>query len=156
MILITPVRIIINMARYSTYRITPKAIELHCLPLEAGMEFKICLLAHKSLLSGEPRYFWNLHQSVPTSYLHSSASSRLVEPFLLSQLNFKPSLSHYATCTWNQRPYEVRTCDDLSTFKKKLITFFSKKHMIWKVLLAVFLLPVVDFLGRISLPAKTF
>ena len=60
MILNAAARIIVNMPSYSTDRTTPRAIELYFLPVKARIGFKICLLAHKSLLSGEPRYFKNL------------------------------------------------------------------------------------------------
>ena len=52
MILNTNMRIIGNMPRLSTERVTPRAIELHFLLVKAKVELKICLLAHKSLLSG--------------------------------------------------------------------------------------------------------
>ena len=50
LILNAAVRITVNMSMYSTERITPRAIELNFLPVKARKEFKICLLAHKSLL----------------------------------------------------------------------------------------------------------
>ena len=50
----------VNMARYSTDRITPRTIEMHFMPVKARIEFKICLLAHKSSLSSERRYIKNL------------------------------------------------------------------------------------------------
>ena len=82
MILNGAVRIIANMPRYSTERITPRANELYFLPVKARIELKICLLAHKSLLSGEPRYIEIQSQPVPISSLCNSISNRLIEPFL--------------------------------------------------------------------------
>ena len=41
MILNSAVRIIVNMPRFSTDKITPKAIKLHFLPVKAGIEFRI-------------------------------------------------------------------------------------------------------------------
>ena len=78
MILNAAVRIIMKMPRYSTDRITPRTIELHFLPVKAGIEYRICLLAHKPLLSDEPRYLKNLLQKVPISSLRTSASNRLI------------------------------------------------------------------------------
>ena len=123
MILNAAVRIIMNMPRYSTDRITPRAIELHFLPVKARIEYKICLLAHKSLLSGEPRYLKNLLQPVPISSLRSSASNRLIEPFLSRQITQERAFGHCAPRLYNQLPYELRNIDDLSTFKKKLKTY---------------------------------
>ena len=47
-ILNTAVRIIVNMPRYSTDKITPSTIELYFSPMKARIKFKICLLAIKS------------------------------------------------------------------------------------------------------------
>ena len=76
------VRIIVNMPRFGTDRITPRAIELHFLPVKARKVFKLYLLAYKSLVSGEPRYVKNLKQPVSISSFCSLTSNRLVEPFL--------------------------------------------------------------------------
>ena len=85
MILKAVVRVIVIMPRYSTDRITPRAIELHFLAVKARTEYKVCLLAHKSSLTGEPRYIKNLLQPVPNSSLRSSTSNRLIKPFLSRQ-----------------------------------------------------------------------
>ena len=128
-ILNAAVRIIVNMLRYSTDRITPGAIELHFLPVKARIEFKICLLAHKSLLSGEPQYIKNLLQPVPISSLRSSTSNRIIESFLSMQLIIKRAFCHCTPRLYNQLPLEQRTFDDLSTFKKKLkIYLFNRAY----------------------------
>ena len=58
-------------------------------------------------------------------------SIRLVEPILSRKLTFLQPFSHCAPGVYNQLPYDQRTLDDLSTFKKKRKTyFFSKRHMI--------------------------
>ena len=54
------VRIIVNMSRYSRDRFTPRAIELHFMPVNSRIEYNVCLLGNKSLLSGEPRYIKTL------------------------------------------------------------------------------------------------
>ena len=43
MILKAAVRIVVNIPRYSTDKITPRAFELHLLPVKARTDFKICL-----------------------------------------------------------------------------------------------------------------
>ena len=59
MILNASLRIIVNMPRYSTVKNTARDIEMHFLPVKARIELKIGLLAHKILLSGEPRILRN-------------------------------------------------------------------------------------------------
>ena len=112
-----------NMPRYSTDRITPRAIELHFWLVKASIKYKICLLALKTLLSGEPRCIKNLLQPIPISSLRSSASNRLIEPFLSRQITQERSFGHCAPRFYNQLPYELRTTDDLSSYKKKLKTY---------------------------------
>ena len=54
------VRIFVNLPRSSPDRITPKGIELHFSPVKVRSEFRLCLLANKSFLSGESGYIKNL------------------------------------------------------------------------------------------------
>ena len=117
------VRIIVNMPRYRLDKITSRANELQFLPVEARIAYKICLLARKSLLSDQPRHNKNLLHPVPNSSLRSSASNRLYEPFLSRQITQKRSFGHCAPRLHNQLPFELRTIDDMSTFKKKLKTY---------------------------------
>ena len=116
------------MLYYMDYQIqiciTPRAIELYFLHVKARIEYTICLLAHKALLSGEPRYLKNLLQPVSNSSFRSSASNRLIEPFLSRQITQERSIGHCAPRLYNQLSYEMRTIDDLSTFKKKLKTYY--------------------------------
>ena len=49
-------KMIVNMPKYNTDRFTPNGIHLHFLPDKARIISLICLLAHKSLSSGEPEY----------------------------------------------------------------------------------------------------
>ena len=129
MILNSAVRIIVLMPRYSTERYTPRAIELNFLHVKARFEFKICLSAHKSSLSGKSRYIKNLLQPVPISSLRSSRSNRLIELFLSSQISIERAFCHYAPRFYNQLPLERRTIDYLYTFKKKLkICFLNKAN----------------------------
>ena len=95
--------------------------------MKARIEYKICLLAHKSLLTGEPRYIKNLLQPVPNSSLCSSTYNILVEPFLSNQITVERSLSHCAPRLYNQLPFGMRNNDSLSTFKKNLKTYYFEK-----------------------------
>ena len=51
--------------RNRTDRITQRVTELHILPVKVRMEYKICFLARKSLISDETRHIKNLLQPVP-------------------------------------------------------------------------------------------
>ena len=56
--------------------------------------------------------------------VRSSASNRLIEPFLSRQITQERSFGHCAPRLYNQLPYELRIIDDLSIFKKKLKTYY--------------------------------
>ena len=127
MILNAAVRIILNLPRYNTDRVTPEAIELHFLPVKAGIKYKICLLGHKFLLSGEPRYIKNLLQPVPIPSLRNLTANRLNEPFLSGQITQERSFTHCAPSLYNHLPFELRTIDDLSNFKKKLKIYLFER-----------------------------
>ena len=123
MILNATVSIIVNMPRYSTDRNTPtRAFGLNFSLVKARIEFSICLLAHKSLLSGELRYIRNLLQPVPISSLRSSTSNRLVVPFLSRQITVDCSFCHCAP-----RFYALLINCLLSRTNSKLF-FFEKAH----------------------------
>ena len=127
LILNAAVRIIVNIPKYSTNRITPREIEFNFLPVKTRIQYKICLLAHNSLLSCKSRYIKNLLQPVPISNLRSSTTNRLVKLFLLRQITAERSFSHCASRLYNQLPFELRTIDNLSTFKKKRKTYNFQK-----------------------------
>ena len=134
MILNAAVWIIVNMPRYSTDKITPSAIELHFLPVKARIEYIACPLAHKYLLSGEPRYIKDLLQLVPTSSFCTSTTNRIIVPFLSRQITQERAFAYCAPRLYNQLTFELRRkFDDLSTFKKILKTYLFEKNLwFWK------------------------
>ena len=97
MILNAAVRIIGDMPRFSIEGVTPKAIELHFLPVKARIEFKICLLDHKALLSGRHEYLFVLLKPVTNSNLRSCTFGRLVEPYLSRQIKVNRSFAYFAS-----------------------------------------------------------
>ena len=113
MILNAAVRIIVTIPRHDTENITLRANELHFLPIKSIIEFKICLLAHKYLLSGELRYFKNLLQPVPTSRLRSSISKY--------QISMDPSFCQSAPRLYNYLPLDLRTIDNLFNLRRNCI-----------------------------------
>ena len=127
LILNAALRIIVNMSKNSTERITLWAICLHFLPVKARIEYKICSFAHKSLLSGEPWYIKNLLQPVPIWSLRSSNSNRLVEPFLSRPITIERSFSHCTPCLYNQLQFELRTMSMTCLHLKRNSKLFFQK-----------------------------
>ena len=95
------------MPRYSIDRVTSRATKIPFLPVRSRIEYNICLVAHKSLFSGETRYIKNLLQPVLISSLRSSTSKRFVEPVLSRQITIELSFSLCAPRLYNQLPFEL-------------------------------------------------
>ena len=97
------------------------------MPVKARIEFKICLLGHKSLLSGEARYNNNLLQPILISSLRSSKSIRDFDIILSRQTTIERSICHCTPRVYNQLPFELLAINNFSTCKKKLKTYFLEK-----------------------------
>ena len=86
--------------------------ELHWLPVEQRIIFKINLICFKILNNLAPDYLVDLiHVYEPARYLRSSSDKwRLV---------IKP--------LWNDLPIDIRSIDDVNKFKSKLKIFLFKR-----------------------------
>jgi len=97
--------------------------QLHWLPVEWHIEFKIATLMFKALETGQPPYLaQQLCPYVPTRALRSSAFKLQVP---CTNLQFGScSFSISAPTLWNSLPHSIRFCESLSTFRKHLKTFY--------------------------------
>ena len=107
--------------------ITSLLIELHWLPVEQRIIFKILLFTFKVVNGLAPSYLSELLEAyVPMRMLRSSTQLLLLE----SKFNLKTygsrALSVCAPRLWNSLPLEMRKCDSIDTFKKKLKTHLFK------------------------------
>jgi len=109
--------------------ITPVLIQLHWLPIEYRIQYKIVLLTFKCLNDNAPGYLKDLiHQYVPKRRLRSCSKNYLAkELYNLKGYGFK-AFSVAAPTLWNALPDDLRdhTLAE-SAFKKKLKTFLFKK-----------------------------
>ena len=97
-------------------------IKLHFLPVDYRIKFKISLLAMGSL-----------HYLATLIKLRNTCkySVRLDDYFLLEyvSVNIKRSegaFSYQAPKIWNKLPYELRSLNDLSKFKRSLKSYYFK------------------------------
>ena len=56
MLIKSAARLFVGFPRFSREGITPNCIDLHVLPIKAGIKYKICLLTHKAIHCREPLY----------------------------------------------------------------------------------------------------
>ena len=101
---------------------------LHWLPVCQRIVYKTALLTFKVKTTSLPEYL-NCHL-VPRSSSRSTRSAIL--PLLTipaSKTEFaRRSFSYVAPVTWNRLPVNVITCDNLTSFKKRLKTYLFEQY----------------------------
>ena len=103
--------------------------ELHWLPVEQRIIFKINLICFKILNNLAPDYLVDLiHVYEPARYLRSSSDKwRLViKPYNLKTYGFR-AFSVIAPILWNDLPIDIRSIHDVNKFNSKLKTFLFKR-----------------------------
>ena len=109
--------------------VQPLLIELHWLPVEARIKFKIALLCFKFFTEVNfPNYLSSLLKPyIPNRNLRSANDSRLLVNSPITKSTFGDrSFSVHAPKLWNSLPFHIRHSTSLSTFKTSLKTFLFK------------------------------
>ena len=134
---VAPYQRVINAAVRLVYglryrdHVTPAAIELHWLPAEARIQYKLCLLVHHALAGRAPAYITDLLLPVAAmtsrrTVLRSATTDSLFIP--RTRLRFgERAFRVAAPKAWNQLPNDVRSIHSTNTFKQKLKTFLFTK-----------------------------
>jgi len=109
--------------------ITPLLKELHWLPVEYRIVFKILLLTFKALNNLSPTYIRNVLQNYkPVRRLRSSSMNLLVSP--RSRLKFKSDCA-FSVCAlklWNNLPEHIKCNLSLRSFNSSLKTYLFKRY----------------------------
>ena len=104
--------------------ITPVLIQLHWLPINFRIVFKILLLVYKSLNGFCPIYLTNLlYHRKSTRCLRSISNELLLVPSSNYKTYGDRSFSVCAPKLWNSLPYSLRKSSSLVIFKKQLKTY---------------------------------
>ena len=107
--------------------ITPILINLHWLPVEQRIMFKILILTFKSLNDQTPIYISDLiSRYIPQRALRSSSDLLLNRVNCNMQSYGHRSFSVAAPKLWNNIPTNIRSSTSLSIFKTKLKTYLFK------------------------------
>ena len=102
--------------------------DLHWLPIKFRVSYKIALYVFKCLNDDSfPVYLKELISIYsPSRNLRSSDQFLLVKP-IKKLVTFGEKSFHFAAPeVWNALPYDIRSCTELTSFKKKLKTHFFK------------------------------
>jgi len=107
-------------------RVTPAVRELHWLPLTERIQYKLCLLVHKSLLGHVPEFISDLLTSVANipgrSTLRASSCGNLVVPRTCRHIGYR-AFSVAAPQAWNRLPTELKLLHSTDSFRRDLKTF---------------------------------
>jgi len=100
--------------------------QLHWLPIEWRIMFKISCITYKTVSTTQPAYLHSLLKHyVPSRTLRSSGSNLL----LVSRVRtgfWSRSFSVAAPIIWNSLPFDIRSSSTISCFRRQLKTFFYK------------------------------
>jgi hypothetical protein len=119
-------RVVTQRRKYD--RITPVLIDLHWLPVEQRIRYKISTLVFKIRQSKQPAYLASLiNDYVPGRDLRSSEQSKykLAEPRSKTVLASR-RFSSAAPVIWNSIPLTIQSSQSLDSFKSKLKTHLFK------------------------------
>ena len=108
--------------------ITPVLFVLHWVPVYERIKFKILLLTSKALHQQAPTYIQDLEiRYSPPRTLRSSSSLRL-NPVIFNMKSYgSRAFAVAAPDLWNSLPDNIRSCDNLSTFKSLLKTYLFRE-----------------------------
>ncbi len=104
--------------------------ELHWLPVEARIEFKILTLIWKALHDCAPAYIKDiLLPNISNRPTRANYQNQLIVPKRPQNSNKygDQAFENCAPILWNNLPVEIRTTEKLSSFKKLLKTHLFRK-----------------------------
>jgi len=117
-------RVVVNQRSHTPFSSNELLKQLHWLPLEWHIQFKLATLTFKALHTGRPPYLIDLlqhHQS--TRSICSSSSHQLFMP--RHNLSFGSHAFRFsAPQIWNKLPLRIRETQTLPAFKRHLKTHF--------------------------------
>ena len=105
--------------------ITPVLKELHWLPVKQRIEYKVALVTHKVLSTGQPPYLAELVSTYKPGRqgLRSATKHQLTIPTGLGTRAGQRTFTRAAEYVWKQLPLPIKSAKCLFTFKSKLKTF---------------------------------
>ena len=120
-------KIVLGKGRYDSS--TRSLAELHWLPIQQRIEFKIITLVHKSLHGLAPQYLVNLltRKVQRREGLCSNDRTSQLEIPATTRKTFAARAFSVLGQLWNKLPEELQQIDSYNLFKKNLKTFLYRK-----------------------------
>ena len=118
----TAARVVLQVSKFQ--HITPVLFELHWLPIQYRIIFKILLLVYKLLNGTSPSYLaQKLHSRSHTRSLRSVSNELLMQPGSYTKTYGDREFAVHAPREWNLLPYEIWKSSTISSFKRSLKTY---------------------------------
>jgi hypothetical protein len=125
----TLARIVTGTRKYD--HIKPVLRELHWLPVAQRVQYKVALITHKVLGTGQPQYLNSLiTEYKPSRQLRSENKRQLSKPSGLLSAIGNRAFTRAAENVWNKLPEHIRLSDNIKCFKCKLKTHLFKA-IVW-------------------------
>ena len=122
----TAARVVLRVCKLQ--HITPVLCELHWLPIQYRIIFKILLLVYKSLNGTSPSYLaQKLYYRSHTRSLRSVSNELLMQPRSYTKTYGDRAFAVHAPREWNLIPYKTRKSNTISSFKRSLKTYLFTK-----------------------------
>ena len=104
--------------------VSPLFQDLHWLPVENRIEYKLASLCFRSIEGTGPQYLSDLiNLYIPSRELRSSSDTRMLRiPTFRMTSNGQRSFTYQGPHTWNQLPQNIRHASSLQSFKSSLKT----------------------------------
>ena len=103
---------------------SPLLIQLHWLPITQRIWFKVLLLTFKAIHKLSPVYLQELISKYSPSRKVRSSDAMLLERHSYNLKTYGSRAFRVAAPElWNKLPREIKLCDDIDSFKKKLKTY---------------------------------
>ena len=108
--------------------------DLHWLPIQARIDFKILTIVHTCLYGDAPDYLKELlkKKQKPKRTLRSNTSNHidldLIIPFNSKKTFGDQSFSFMGPYLWNNLPYNLKSIVQYDNFKRKCKTFLFRKY----------------------------
>ena len=122
----TAARLVYRLGKYD--HITPALITLHWLPVKYRIEFKILLLVFKGLHNMAPSYIKEMlvpaitNERYPKRLKQRLNNSCLLKVPKVKTTSGKRAFAVNGPTKWNELPSDLRLCDEIEVFKRKLKT----------------------------------
>ena len=107
--------------------ITPVLSNLHWLPVQQRVIFKLLLVTYKALNGIAPTYITDLlRRHIPARTLHSSSQNLLTVPRVRTETYGEKAFSCAAPRLWNNLPDSIKQSPTIDEFKAKLKTYLFR------------------------------